>query len=105
MENRRIGEGPVPPIPELYINKHQVHGLTILRKFGWKLVCIRRSNDINPSVILKNKAEDALGILETDGTLRINIDLEIRKASIFESSSVDSNTDYLLSRYTESNVK
>ncbi|MES9970766.1 MAG: hypothetical protein ABW092_12100 [Candidatus Thiodiazotropha sp.] len=101
MENRRIGEGPIPPIPELYINKQQVHCLSILRKFGWKLVCIRRSDDINPSVILKNRAEGALGILETDGTLRIRIDLEIRRPSVFEHSTADSNTDYLLARYSD----
>ena len=84
MENRRMGEGPIPSTPELYINKQQVHGLAILRKFGWKLVCIRRAGIVNPSVILKNKADGTLGILEIDGALRICSDLAIRKASMFE---------------------
>ncbi|MES9992643.1 MAG: hypothetical protein ABW098_11850 [Candidatus Thiodiazotropha sp.] len=100
MTNRRTGEGPIPSIPELYINEQQVHGLAILRKFGWKLVCIRRSDQLNPSVILKNRAEGVLAILQADGILRISQDLEIRKASIFEPIKADLNTDRLMARYT-----
>ncbi|MCU7864147.1 MAG: hypothetical protein KZQ92_09240 [Candidatus Thiodiazotropha sp. (ex Lucinoma borealis)] len=42
MENRRIGMGPIPPVPKDYLTEQQVTKLAILKKFGWILVCIRR---------------------------------------------------------------
>lgn len=84
MENRRTGERPIPSTPELFINEQQVHGLIVLKKFGWKLVCIRREEEQYPSVILKNRLENTVGILQTNGILRLHKNLQIRKQKTFE---------------------
>ena len=78
MEEKRIGLGPIPSEPEHYLNAQQVHGLTILRIFGWKLVCIRRAVDSSNTTILRNKRENALGILGDDGILRLSSQIKIR---------------------------
>lgn len=78
IQDRRNGASPIPSDPELYINEQQVHGLIILKKFGWKLVCIRRCQNLYPSVILRNKNEGRVGLLEYDGILKLSDDLCIR---------------------------
>ncbi len=79
---KRSGMGPIPKGPENYINERQVNGMPILRKFGWKLVCIRRSSVNDITTILRNAHEGRLGILGEDGILRINNTLKIRKTAI-----------------------
>ncbi len=78
---KRFGMGPVPKAPEYYLNEKQVTGMSILRKFGWKLVCIRRPSIDEVTTIFRNSQEDSVGVLGQDGILRINDDLKIRKAS------------------------
>jgi hypothetical protein len=78
---KRFGMGPIPKGPENYINERQVNGMPILRMFGWKLVCIRRSSINGITTILRNSQEDTLGILGEDGILRINDTLKIRKTA------------------------
>lgn len=103
MQERRNGASPIPSDPELYINEKQVHGLIILKKFGWKLVCIRRCQDLYPSVILKNKSEGLVGLLEYDGILKLSNDLNIRNKTRKEEEVSDEMTESLfvnLDRYT-----
>ncbi len=76
--DKRLGNGPIPASPENYINEKQVEGLSILKKFGWKLICIRRSSKGSGTTLMKNGQEDAVGILGEDGILRINPDVQIR---------------------------
>ena len=79
---KRLGLGPVPESPEVFINERQVNGMPILRKFGWKLVCIRRTSVNEATTILRNSRENLIGILGEDGILRINDSLKIRKTAI-----------------------
>ncbi len=79
---KRFGMGPVPKSPEHYLNELQVNGMPILRKFGWRLVCIRRPSLNQITTILHNRAEGAVGILGEDGILRISNTLKIRKVAI-----------------------
>ena len=79
---KRLGLGPVPDSPEVFINERQVNGMPILRKFGWKLVCIRRTSVNEATTILRNSRENLIGILGEDGILRINDSLKIRKTAI-----------------------
>jgi hypothetical protein len=98
MEERRNDKSPIPDSQVQVINEHQQHGLEILGKFGWKLVCIRRQDDINPSVILKNSEDGVLGTLEADGVLRLNSKLAIRKNRGFEFKTVLSSFGNLFAR-------
>lgn len=80
--DKRLGMGPIPKAPEVFINERQVNGMPILRKFGWKLLCVRRSSIHEAITILRNSQENLVGILGEDGILRINSSLRIRKSAI-----------------------
>ncbi|MEW8208695.1 MAG: hypothetical protein AB2746_21440 [Candidatus Thiodiazotropha taylori] len=88
MEERRFNGSPIPDTEIQVINQQQLHGLDILSKFGWKLVCVRKANDLNPAVILENRQNGVLGTLETDGVLRLNSNLAIRRSRVFEFKSM-----------------
>ncbi|MEJ2622512.1 MAG: hypothetical protein P8163_20370 [Candidatus Thiodiazotropha sp.] len=78
---KRVGMGPVPTEPEMYINERQVEGMSILKKFGWNLVCIRRANFGQSLTVLKNRQERSIGILDEDGILKLSPELKIRQAN------------------------
>ena len=108
MLERRNGASPIPSDPEFYINEQQVQGLIILKKFGWKLVCIRRCQDLYPSVILKNKSQGLVGLLECNGILKLRDDLNIRNKTRKEEEVSDDMTDTLfadLDRYVSPGSK
>jgi hypothetical protein len=75
---KRIGLGPIPTYPKMYINEKQVNGISILKKFGWTLVCIRRSHMEEAMTLLKHAHEKAVGVLGEDGILRIQPEIKIR---------------------------
>jgi hypothetical protein len=79
---KRFGMGPIPNSPECYINEKQVYGMSILRKFGWQLVCIRRPSLSEITTIFKNSQEKRVGVLDKDGILKISNDLKIRGSAI-----------------------
>jgi len=85
---KRFNMGPVPTRPEFYINETQVSGLSVLRKFGWKLVCIRRPSPDDVTTILRNNHENSVGVLGEDGVLRISRNLKVRN-SIVSAESLD----------------
>jgi hypothetical protein len=78
--DKRAGLGPIPSSPERYINEKQVDGLSILRKFGWKLICIRRPSEGICETLMKNGHDKTVGVLGQDGILRINPDIQIRQS-------------------------
>ena len=98
MEERRQGIGAVPPEPKLFVNDIQVRNLLILKKFGWNLVCIRRQNEhhLDPAVILTNRSESRVGIIDADGILRLSSDLKIRNFSRHDRQIMNDNTDFFL---------
>jgi hypothetical protein len=77
---KRFGMGPIPKAPENYLNETQVNGMPILRKFGWKLVCIRRPSIDEIYTIFQNRQEGSVGVLGEDGILRISDSLQLRKS-------------------------
>jgi hypothetical protein len=76
--DKRIGMGPIPAKPKSYLKKEQVNGLTVLRKFGWRIVCIRRPSAVKTTTILIHKVTNKLGILGSDGILRLTDNIKIR---------------------------
>jgi hypothetical protein len=80
---KRFGMGPIPATPECYLNERQVSGMSILRKFGWMLVCIRRPSLNDITTIFYNRHEDSVGALGEDGILRISNRLKIRKTGTY----------------------
>jgi hypothetical protein len=79
---KRNGMEPIPNAPERYLNAQQVNGMSILRKFGWKLVCIRRPSIHEVTTVFHNRQEGSIGVLGEDGILRISNSLKIRKPTL-----------------------
>ncbi|MES9972321.1 MAG: hypothetical protein ABW092_20000 [Candidatus Thiodiazotropha sp.] len=79
-DDKRLGKGPIPNSPERYINEKQVDGLSILKKFGWKLICIRRPSGGDCTTLMKNRQAQEVGILGEDGILRVNPEIQIRQS-------------------------
>ncbi|MES9992845.1 MAG: hypothetical protein ABW098_12880 [Candidatus Thiodiazotropha sp.] len=77
----RKGMGPIPSDPEVYLNREQVNGLSVLRKFGWRIVCVRRPSLFDTTTIMRHKNSKKLGILGSDGILRITENIKIRDKS------------------------
>ncbi|MES9831023.1 MAG: hypothetical protein ABW139_02155 [Candidatus Thiodiazotropha sp. DIVDIV] len=75
---KRVGLGPIPNSPEMYINEKQVDGMSILKKFGWKLICIRRAQTGQALTLLKNRLDKTVGVLGEDGILRLQPEIKIR---------------------------
>ncbi|MEW8027353.1 MAG: hypothetical protein AB2809_05990 [Candidatus Thiodiazotropha sp.] len=73
--------GPIPSEPKYYLKKEQVNGLAVLRKFGWRIVCIRRPSVFDTTTILFNKHTNKLGVLGSDGILRLTNNIKIRDRS------------------------
>lgn len=88
MGEKRIGVNPIPTKPRDYINEQQIYGLTVLRKFGWRLVCVRRRSKTPPTILLKNCLNKTYGILSGEGTLKLSNDLKIRDPYKFKCDNV-----------------
>jgi hypothetical protein len=79
--DKRKGMGPIPSEPESYLRREQVNGLAVLRKFGWRIVCVRRPSKLVTTTILINNKTKKLGILGSDGILRLTDNIKIRTKS------------------------
>jgi hypothetical protein len=77
---KRVGLSPVPALPEMYINEQQVNGMSILMKFGWRLVCIRRLHMGSALTLLKHIQDHTVGVLGEDGILRLEPEIKIRQS-------------------------
>ncbi|MCU7808469.1 MAG: hypothetical protein KZQ73_11460 [Candidatus Thiodiazotropha sp. (ex Semelilucina semeliformis)] len=101
MAEKRNQMGPIPCDPENHVTEQQVHGLVILKKFGWKLVCIRRSTDAYSTTVLRNKQEGTIGILEPSGILRITSALKIRKRRKESTEELEFKTQMLIKKMSQ----
>ena len=75
---KRIGLGPIPSSPKDYLNVIQVNGMSILSKFGWRLVCIRRPSIEDVETVIRSSLDGSVGILGKDGILRLSQNLKVR---------------------------
>ncbi|MCU7845092.1 MAG: hypothetical protein KZQ93_14780 [Candidatus Thiodiazotropha sp. (ex Monitilora ramsayi)] len=98
MAEKRNRMGPIPSDPENHITEQQVNGLVILKKFGWKLVCVRRAPDTTSTTIVRNKQEGTVGILESNGILKITNSLKIRKRKKESVEELEMKTQQLIER-------
>ena len=78
-KEQRIGVPPVPDDLEETLNKAQIHMLRRMENFGWELKFIRRPlfQDVLP--ILLHLDSNKIGVLEEDGTINMQRDLNLRE--------------------------
>jgi len=77
-KEQRIGVPPVPENIEETLNEAQIHTLRRMENFGWELKFIRRPlfQDVLP--VLLHLDSNKTGVLEEDGTLNMQRDLNLR---------------------------
>jgi hypothetical protein len=76
-ERRNNTKLAVDDVKEFLSNK-QVTALLECQYFGWKLKFIRRPLFQDPIPVLYNSGLDKIGVLEMDGRVNVDIDLDIR---------------------------
>ena len=78
-DDKRIGEKPVPDNVKDYLNGDQLAKLAAIERFGWTLRYIRRPLFRECVVVVMNQDGGSIGVLEEDGRLNLEVDIETRE--------------------------
>ncbi len=73
--------GEVSPVPEnlmKYLNEDQLMAYHSVERFGWHIKFIRRPLFQRPVCVLASPDGDKLAILETDGSINEDADIQLR---------------------------
>ena len=76
---KRRGEKPVPDNATKMLNQLQILALRRIEGFGWHLQFIRRPLFQDPVAVVVDGAGEKIGILEDDGRINMEPDIEVRK--------------------------
>lgn len=77
-DEKRIGELAVPDNITSYLNDAQQAELNTIERFGWSLKYIRRPVFQKTEVVVMSPDGTSIGILEDDGRLNLEADIQIR---------------------------
>lgn len=75
---KRIGETPIPDHLENMLNPAQMRALRQIESFGWQLKFVRRPLFQEPVPIAFSADGKEIGILEEDGRLNMEADVQVR---------------------------
>jgi hypothetical protein len=78
-EDKRKGDKPVPDDVTAYLNDAQLAVLHKIEGFGWGIKYIRRPLFLEPVVVVTNPDGSSIGILEDDGRLNMEPEIETRE--------------------------
>jgi hypothetical protein len=78
-KDKRIGSEPIPTNVKDYLNQEQLEVLNKIESFGWNIKFIRRPVFQEPVVVITNKEGNSIGVLETDGRINLELDINIRE--------------------------
>ena len=79
MDNdKRTGQVPVPDNLKDWLSPEQMQMLHQIESFGWKIKFIRRPVFQDPIVILVSDDEKKIGVLEKDGQINMDPDINLR---------------------------
>ncbi len=78
-DDKRKGDKPIPDNIKEYLNDAQLVALQKIEGFGWNLVFIRRPLFQEPVAVVTNPDGSSIGILENDGKVELEPDIEIRQ--------------------------
>jgi len=85
---RRKGDKSIPDNLEGTLNEEQLIALPILERLGWELLFVRRPRFQEAIPIVCNADGTMFGVLQEDGRLNLQLDVEIRGSMASENSSV-----------------
>lgn len=77
-DDKRKDGKPIPDDVKNYMNNVQLAQLHTIENFGWELKYIRHPLFQEPVVIVTNAEGSSIGVLEDDGRLNLEPDIEIR---------------------------
>jgi len=77
-DERRKGDKPVPDNIKEYLNDAQLAELHTIESFGWQLKFIRRPLFMEKTVIIMNPEGSQTGVLEEDGRLNLESNINLR---------------------------
>ena len=80
-DDKRTGDKPVPDDVKRYMNDTQLALLHKIEGFGWSLKYIRRPLFLEPVVVVTNADGSSIGILEEDGRLNLEPDVDMRETT------------------------
>ena len=75
---KRTGEKPVPENLGEMLNPIQLSALRQIESFGWQLKFVRRPLFQDPLPIVYSADGEKIGILEDDGRLNMEPDIQVR---------------------------
>lgn len=78
-DEKRTSDKPIPDNVENYLNDAQKSQLHKIEGFGWNIKYIRHPLFEDPVIFVSSANGSAIGILEDDGRLNLEPDIEIRK--------------------------
>jgi len=78
-EDKRTGEKPIPDNIKDHLNADQLARLTTIERFGWTLKYIRRPLFMDCVVVVMSPDGSSIGVLEKDGRLNLEPDIETRE--------------------------
>lgn len=76
--DKRKGDAPIPENLEEVLNKAQYQALPGILQSGWELLFLRRPLFQEPVLVLRNSNDNRTRILDTDGKIRIQVDIKAR---------------------------
>jgi hypothetical protein len=85
---KRNGGMPVPENLKQYLSDEQLQKLRQIESFGWELKFVRRPLFQQPVAVVISPGSNQIGILEPDGRLNLQHDVELRIASPESGDSV-----------------
>ena len=78
-DDARNRQPPVPENLDEYLNDAQKQALEQLKQLDWYVKFVRRPPHKEPTIVLYNNDGYSIGILEEDGRINVELDIEIRK--------------------------
>ena len=80
-KERRNVEKPIPDNLEDTLNDSQLMALPALERFGWELRFVRRPLFQEAVPVVCNAEGTMVGVLEEDGRLNLELDVQIRDST------------------------
>lgn len=77
---KRGSDTPIPEHVKSYLNDAQMAELHKIERFGWSLTYIRRPLFQEPVIVVTDAGGKSLGVLEDDGRLNLEPDIDTRES-------------------------
>jgi len=83
-DEKRSGNEPIPNNVSYYLNDAQKSELHKIEGFGWNIKYIRHPLFQDPVVFVSSADGKSIGVLEDDGRLNLEPDIQTRESSIVQ---------------------